>query len=144
MISMNYRIALLFLLLLPFTSWSQTAVGTWKTIDDEDGKVKSHVSIYENDGKLYGKVIKLINPERTICTECKGAKKDQPIEGMQIMWDLSHDEDKKWKGGKIMDPKNGKEYKCKIELEDDNTLKVRGFIGFSLLGRTQTWYRLEE
>ena len=126
-----------------FNSNAQSAIGTWKTVDDEDGTVKSHVSIYEEDGKLYGKVLKLINPERTICTECKGDKKDKPIEGMQIMWGLKQNNPKEWKGGKIMDPKNGKEYKCKIELEDSNTLKVRGFIGFSLLGRTQKWYRLE-
>ena len=62
---------------------------------------------------------------------------------MIIMWDLKQDETNLWNGGKIMDPKNGKEYKCKIELEDPNTLNVRGFIGFSLLGRTQTWYRVE-
>jgi len=136
-----------FSLVLLFTSAhlsAQSAIGTWKTIDDEDGKVKSHVSIYEENGKLYGKVAKLIEPERTICTECKGDKKDQPIEGMQIMWDLKKDGNKEWKGGKIMDPKNGKEYKCKIELVDTNTLNVRGFIGFSLLGRTQTWYRVTE
>ena len=141
---MKFNFVIIVLIFMTFNSWSQSAVGTWKTIDDEDGKVKSHVSIYEEDGKLYGKVIKLINPERTICTKCKGDKKDQPIEGMQILWNLKQDGVKEWNGGKIMDPKNGKEYKCKIELEDQNTLNVRGFIGFSLLGRTQTWYRLEE
>ncbi|MDF1696571.1 MAG: DUF2147 domain-containing protein [Saprospiraceae bacterium] len=122
---------------------AQSAIGTWKTIDDEDGTVKSHVSIYEEGGKLFGKVVKLINPERTTCSKCKGDKKDKPIEGMVILWDLAEKGDGLWKGGKIMDPKNGKEYKCKIELEDDKTLNVRGFIGFSLIGRTQTWYRLE-
>ena len=131
-------------LMMNVSLMSQSAVGTWKTIDDEDGTVKSHVSIYEEGGKLYGKILKLVNPEATTCSACKGDKKDKPIVGMQIMWDLKHDKDKKWKGGKIMDPKNGKEYKCKIELEDANTLKVRGFIGFSLLGRTQTWYRVDE
>ncbi|MEM9547697.1 MAG: DUF2147 domain-containing protein [Bacteroidota bacterium] len=125
-------------------SIAQSAVGTWKTIDDEDGTEKSHVVIYEENGKLFGKVEKLINPEQTICTACKGDKKDKPIEGMQIMWGLKPDGSKEWKGGKIMDPKNGKEYKCKIELKDENTLNVRGFIGFSLLGRTQTWYRVVE
>lgn len=124
-------------------SWGQSAIGTWKTVDDEDGTVKSHVSIYEEGGKLFGKVVKLVNPEITICKECKGAKKDQPIEGMIIMWDLEKESKTLWEGGKIMDPKNGKEYKCKIELADANTLDVRGFLGFSLFGRTQTWYRLE-
>ena len=140
---MKYCFLLTFLA-LSLSGISQSVVGTWKTIDDEDGTAKSHVSIYEEDGKICGKVLKLIDPEQTICTECKGDKKDQPIEGMQIMWGLKQDKSNKWKGGKIMDPKNGKEYKCKIELEDENTLKVRGFIGFSLLGRTQTWYRVVE
>ena len=122
---------------------SQSAVGTWKTIDDEDGTVKSHVTIYEENGKLYGKVLKLINADKTICTECKGSKKNKPIEGMQILWDLEKSDTNIWKGGKIMDPKSGKEYKCKMELENANTLNVRGFIGFSLLGRTQTWFRVD-
>lgn len=135
---------LLMSLFLISNSYSQTAIGTWKTIDDEDGKVKSHVSIYEENGKLFGKVVKLIDPEQTICTECKGDKKDKQIEGMQIMWDLKPSDSNQWKGGKIMDPKNGKEYKCKVTLEDANTLKVRGFVGFALLGRTQTWYRVVE
>lgn len=140
------KIIYVFMVVFGFSlgSMAQSAVGTWKTIDDEEGIEKSHVSIYEKNGKLYGKILKLINAEGTICTECKGDKKDKPIVGMEIIWDLKKGGEGKWKGGKIMDPKNGKEYKCKIELEDNNTLKVRGFIGFSLLGRTQTWYRVEE
>lgn len=122
---------------------AQSATGTWKTIDDEDGKVKSHVEIFESEGKIFGKIVKLIDPEKTICVNCKGDKKDQPIEGMQIIWDLKEDSDNEWEGGKILDPKSGKIYKCKLELTDPNTLNVRGFIGFSLLGRTQTWYRVE-
>ena len=141
---MKSLLSIFVLLFLSSTIWSQTAVGTWKTIDDEDGKATSHVSIYEEDGKIYGKVIKLIDPESTICTKCKDDKKDKPIEGMVILWDLKQKKSNIWDGGKIMDPKNGKEYKCSIELEDANTLKVRGYIGFSLFGRTQVWYKLEE
>jgi len=126
-----------------FSLMGQSAVGIWKTIDDEDGTVKSHVEIFEENGKLKGKVIKLINPDKTICTACKGAKKDQPIEGMEILWDLKESSTTLWESGFIMDPKNGKEYKCKMELVDNDTLNVRGFIGFSLLGRTQVWYRVE-
>ena len=123
---------------------AQSAVGTWKTIDDDDGKVKSHVEIYEKGGKLYGKVSKLISTTTTVCADCKGEKKGQSIEGMEIIWNLEKDSDTEWEGGSILDPASGKEYKCKIELTDENTLNVRGFIGFSLLGRTQTWYRVIE
>lgn len=123
---------------------AQTAVGTWKTIDDEDGKVKSHIVITEVDGLLVGSISKLIDPEREICTACKGDNKDQPLVGMQIMWGLASEGEGEWAGGNIMDPKSGKTYKCKIALENANELKVRGFLGFALLGRTQTWYRVSE
>jgi uncharacterized protein (DUF2147 family) len=141
---MKYLLALLFFCVVTFTINAQSAVGTWKTIDDEDGKAKSLVEIYEKNGKIYGKVSKLINPEATNCGKCEGIKKDQPIVGMEILWNLVKDSDTEWEGGKILDPKTGKEYKCKIELTDSNTLQVRGFIGFALLGRTQTWYRVTE
>lgn len=125
------------------------AVGTWKTIDDETGNVKSLVEISEADGKLKGKIVKLFrkpdedqNPK---CDKCEGDKKDQPLIGLEILWNLKKDSDIKWSGGEIMDPKKGKTYSCKIELiEDGKKLKVRGFLGFSLLGRTQTWERQEE
>ena len=123
---------------------AQSAIGTWKTIDDETGKVKSHVKITEEGGKLVGKVAKLINPDFTTCSACSGDKKDQPIQGMTILWDLEKESSTEWEGGKIMDPKNGKEYKCYIELTDANTLNVRGYIGFALLGRTQTWQRVAD
>lgn len=126
-----------------------SVVGTWKTIDDETGKTKSLVEISESGGELKGKVVKLFrapeedqNPK---CDKCEGAKKDQPILGLEILWGLKKDSDKKWSGGEIMDPKKGKTYSCKLEMiEDGKKLKVRGFLGFSLLGRTQTWERQEE
>jgi len=127
--------------------WAQSPVGFWKTIDDETQKPKSIVEIYEVDGKLHAKVVKLFREpseeQNPMCDECKGAKKDKPIIGMEIMWGLEKDDDE-WEDGKILDPKNGKTYSCYISLEDDNTLKVRGFVGFSLIGRTQYWYRTEK
>tara|TARA_B110001454_G_C12723308_1_gene436516 strand:+ start:58056 stop:58517 length:462 start_codon:yes stop_codon:yes gene_type:complete len=128
---------------------SATAVGTWKTIDDETGNVKSLVEITEADGQLTGKVVKLFRkPEEDQdpkCDKCSGDKKDKPIMGLQILWGLKKDGDNKWSGGEIMDPKKGKTYSCKMELsEDGKKLKVRGFLGISLLGRTQTWERQEE
>ena len=141
---MKYLMSILIFCFTTIAINGQSAIGTWKTIDDEDGKVKSHVNIFEKDGKLFGKVAKLINPDKTKCSKCDGAKKDQPTEGMEIIWKLEKDSETKWEGGKILDPASGKEYKCKIELIDANTLNVRGFIGFALLGRTQTWYRVAE
>lgn len=125
------------------------AVGTWKTIDDETGAVKSLVEISEADGQLTGKIVKLFRkPEEDQdpkCDKCSGDKKDKPLIGLQILWGLKADGNGKWSGGEIMDPKKGKTYSCKMELiEDGKKLKVRGFLGFSLLGRTQTWERQEE
>ncbi len=126
-----------------------TAVGTWKTIDDETGSVKSLVEITEVDGQLSGKIIKLFRkPEEDQdpkCDKCSGDKKDKPIIGLQILWGLKKEGENKWADGEIMDPKKGKTYSCKLELiEDGKKLKVRGFLGFSLLGRTQMWERQEE
>jgi uncharacterized protein (DUF2147 family) len=123
--------------------------GRWKTIDDETGKPKSIVEITEKDGVITGKIEKLFreptedqNPK---CDKCSGDKKDQLIIGMQILSGLKKDGDNKWSGGEILDPKNGKTYSCKVELiENGQKLKLRGFIGVSLLGRTQVWQREAE
>lgn len=143
---MKKLISTSFLLLLGLFIYAQSPIGTWKTIDDETGKEKSYVEIYKNDsGNLEGKVIKILTPghEDRKCTECKGNKKNKPIVGLVIIRDMEKDGDT-WKNGHILDPENGKEYKCKMTMKDEDTLDVRGYIGFSLIGRTQTWYRVEE
>ncbi|HEY9547266.1 MAG TPA: DUF2147 domain-containing protein [Solimonas sp.] len=122
---------------------NDTPVGTWKTIDDATGKAKSLVTIREDDGTLHGKVVKLFNPSKPnpTCEKCEGKRKDQPIMGMEILWGLKKD-DGQWDGGQILDPEKGKVYGAKLSLADDGQkLNVRGFVGFSLLGRTQTWIR---
>ncbi|MFP2928647.1 DUF2147 domain-containing protein [Pyxidicoccus sp. 3LG] len=124
-----------------------TPVGKWTTIDDETKKPKSVIAIYEENGKLFGKIEKLFrepNEEQNpVCDKCEGALKNQPIIGMVIMRDLKKDDDE-WTGGTILDPANGKTYKCKIAVEDKGKkLKVRGYVGMSLLGRTQKWNRAE-
>jgi uncharacterized protein (DUF2147 family) len=120
-------------------------VGRWKTVDDVTGKPKSVVTIWEEHGKLYGRVQKLVDPDpknpNPVCEDCTGEKKGKPVVGLKILWDLQKDGDG-WSGGTILDPANGKTYKCLISLEEGGTkLKVRGFIGVSILGRTQYWLR---
>ena len=116
--------------------------GIWITQDDETGKKKSEVLLYKNEGKLYGKILNLLLEEDKgkLCVNCKGENKNLPIQGMVIIKDLKII-DKSWEDGTILDPKSGKTYSCYITFEDENTLKVRGYIGFSLLGRTQKWIR---
>lgn len=127
-----------------FYAQSQTVIGKWKTIDDETGKPKSIVEIYEKSGKIYGKVIEILEEERkkSVCSECSGEDKDKPIMGMIVIKGLSK-VGREYKKGKILDPKNGNLYQCFITLEGNDKLKVRGFIGISLFGRTQYWYRVK-
>jgi uncharacterized protein (DUF2147 family) len=123
-------------------------VGRWTTIDDETKKPRSVIAIYEENGKLFGKIEKLFrepNEEQNpVCDKCEGALKNQPILGMVILRGLKKDDDE-WTGGTILDPGNGKTYKCKVAVQDSGKkLKVRGYIGMSLLGRTQHWVRATE
>lgn len=124
-------------------------VGLWQTIDDKTGQPRSHVRIVEADGALEGRVEKVLNRQPDddpdgLCRPCKGERKDKPVVGMTILWGLKPDGGTVWAGGEILDPKNGKTYRCKMTVVDGGAkLDVRGFIGVSLIGRTQTWVRLE-
>jgi len=122
--------------------FAQSPVGVWKTIDDETGQAKSYVKIYEANGVLYGQIQELLTPgdKGKLCDKCPGQMKDKPIEGLTIIWGMKKDGEE-WTGGQIMDPKNGKIYSCKLRVEGSKLI-VRGFLGFSLIGRNQTWIRL--
>jgi uncharacterized protein (DUF2147 family) len=123
---------------------SQTVIGKWKTVDDETGQARSIVEVYEKSGKIYGKIIEILNPEKrnAVCTKCTGKNKNVPILGLVILKDLVKDGDE-YNDGKILDPLKGEEYKCLIALEEKDKLKIRGFIGLSVFGRTQYWYRVK-
>jgi len=123
---------------------AQSIFGKWKTIDPVTGNDESIIEVYKKDGKAYAKVIAIINEadrDKT-CINCKGKNKNKPILGLDILDGLRENGDE-WSGGKILDPKNGKYYKCYIKLTEENTLKLRGYIGISLLGRTEYWYRFK-
>lgn len=127
---------------------TDSPVGYWKTIDDVTGQPKSIVQIYTTrDQTLNGRVIKLFpkpgeDPNR-VCVACKGEKHNQKIAGMVVMEGMKADGDQ-WDGGQILDPKNGKTYRCLLKLTDHGAkLQVRGYIGISLLGRTQVWERIK-
>ncbi|HEY4297197.1 MAG TPA: DUF2147 domain-containing protein [Paraburkholderia sp.] len=137
-----------FLLATTMSAYAQvsTPVGVWQTIDDHTGQPKALVQIVEDsgDGTLSGKVIKGLGPNdqpARRCTACTDARKDQPILGMTII-DGMHKTDDGWDGGHILDPETGKIYRCRMRIEDGGQkLVVRGYIGISLLGRSQTWNR---
>jgi len=122
---------------------SQSITGVWETIDDKTGDPKSHVEIYKKGTKYYGKVEKLIKGDTTkVCNDCPGDKKGKSLINLDILWDMKTDGDQ-LSGGQIVDPVDGKVYRCKISLDGKNKLAVRGYIGISLLGRTQNWKRVK-
>ncbi|WP_438961744.1 DUF2147 domain-containing protein [Nonlabens sp.] len=142
---MKNFIGILLVLFAFAKAYSQDITGTWKTIDETSGIVKSHIFIYEENGKYYGKVLKVLDPdapETPLCANCDGDFKNAPIEGLVIMKDLVK-KGKTYKNGTILDPENGKVYDCKLWLDQNNSdrLKVRGYVLF--LYRTQTWVRLK-
>ena len=123
--------------------------GLWRTIDDSSKKDKSLVRIVEANGVYTGKVEKIVDPDSpkdAVCKDCSDERKDKPILGMTIIRNMKQSSDDKtlFEGGEILDPNNGKVYQSKMKLIDNGTkLEVRGFVGISLLGRTQTWIRAE-
>jgi uncharacterized protein (DUF2147 family) len=129
-------------------TWAQTSpVGLWKTIDDETKAEKSLVRISDNGGVLSGKIEKLADPTKqdSVCDQCSDERKGQKVLGMTIIRGAKPAADQsRWEGGEILDPNNGKVYKLLIKpIEGGKKLEVRGFIGMALLGRTQTWHRVE-
>ena len=132
------------------SAWAQsTPVGLWKTIDDETKKEKSLVRISEAGGVFSGKIEKLLDPDSkpdAKCDKCTDERKDRPILGLPIIRDVKANADDAtlWDGGEILDPNNGKTYKVRLKPADGGKkLEVRGYIGAPLLGRTQTWHRVE-
>ena len=117
-------------------------LGNWNTVDDKTGKVKSEVQIYDQGGKIYGKIVGLPEPnddkgKPKLCTKCQGADKDKPIVGLVIIKELVADGGR-YKGGTILDPEDGKVYRAEIWPEGAE-LKVRGYLG--PFYKTQTWTR---
>ena len=121
-------------------------VGLWKMLDDRTGTPRALVRITETNGEFQGTIEKGLRPgedENTVCEKCEGPRHNQRLLGMAIVTGMKKQGDV-YAGGEILDPDEGKVYRCKMTLEDGGAkLQVRGFIGVSLFGRTQTWVRIE-
>ncbi len=135
-------VVLLSLIAGKFVFAAESAVGKWNTLDQKTGKIVSEVQIYEQGGKLFGKIVGLTEANNQqgkpkVCIKCTGEDKDQPIIGLVILKGLSPSGDH-YKGGTILDPEDGKVYSGEIWVEDGK-LKVRGYVGF--LYQTRTWLK---
>lgn len=124
-----------------------TPVGNWHSIDDKTGEIKSQIQISESDGVVSGRIDKLLRKEadqKAVCKECTDDRKDKPLLGLEIIRGAKKVDGKDvWEGGHIVDPDSGTVYKLKMTpIEGGKKLEVRGFVGFALLGRTQTWVRV--
>lgn len=139
----------LFMLFLSMQVMAQgnpdACLGTWLT-----GSKKGHVQIYKQGDKYFGKIVWLKEPNdpatgkpRTDAKNPDKQKSGRPLLGLINLRDFKYDGDNVWEEGKIYDPENGKEYSCKIKLVNANQLDVRGFIGVSLIGRTDSWVRVK-
>lgn len=141
-------VAVLAILLQPGVSQGQpadgpTPVGRWRTFDDRSGQERGLVLIEEHGGMLTGRVVGILDPHEAVrvCEKCTDARKGQPILGMTILTGLRHEGDR-WTGGEVLDPETGSVYHCSMRLEDGGAkLVLRGYIGISLFGRSQTWLR---
>ena len=125
---------------------AQSVFGKWKTVDDETGETKAIVELYEKSGKLYGKVVDILNEKRkkAVCSKCEGKLKDKPVLGMDIIDGFSEDDDGYYKGKRLTDPSKGLTVSGKVWLnpEDPSKLMVRGYLAFFY--RTQTWLRITD
>lgn len=140
------KCVLLICLLIVQVSWSQTVFGKWRTIDDRNGITKAIVEVYEENGLLQARVLKVVEKgkENALCVKCKGELKDKPVNGMQIMFNFKKNNKGEYRGNKLFDPEQAMTFRGRVWLDPKNTnrLKVRGYLAF--LYRTQTWHRLVE
>jgi uncharacterized protein (DUF2147 family) len=124
---------------------ADSPIGLWKTIDDKTGAPRAIVRIYEQNARLFGKIEGSSTPgvEHRVCEVCTDERKGQPMLGLIIIRNMKHTDDE-YTGGDILDPDTGSVYHCKMHVEGGTRLVLRGYIGFSLLGRNQTWQRMPE
>lgn len=140
------NIKCILIVVMPLLSFAQnnSILGTWKAIDDATNEAEATVELFEENGIVYGRIDEIFrdSDRKRKCTKCPGDFKDKPILGLTILSGLTKDGDE-YTGGKILDPKHGRIYDCYITLINKNKLKIRGYLGISLFGRTQYWYRTD-
>lgn len=142
-------LALMVLFVSTATMAAGSVSGLWKTIDDATGKPKAIVRVTVSGGVLSGTIIKIFpspgKDQNQLCEKCKGSLHNKRIVGMTILRGLTEEKNNpgNWSGGSILDPMNGKTYRCALHLQDGGqVLNVRGYLGVQLFGRSQQWHRV--
>jgi uncharacterized protein (DUF2147 family) len=132
----------LILLIITNSINSQSIFGKWYSTNEETGEIDSVIEVYKKQEKAFGKIIEIKNSERknAVCDLCKDKNKNKPILGLNILNGLEKDGEE-WSGGTILDPRNGNVYKCFIQLVQQDKLKIRGYLGLSIFGKTAYWQR---
>ncbi|MBV8817201.1 MAG: DUF2147 domain-containing protein [Acidobacteriaceae bacterium] len=136
-------IAAVFLVLIAASVTEASPLGIWKTIDDRTNKIRGTVEIYERQGAYFGRIASTVDPKEAseVCALCPGERKNKPIVGLVIMEGMKKN-GSEYSGGEVLDPDTGTIYRGKFKLlENGKKLLLRGYVGFSLIGRTQTWIR---
>ena len=127
---------------MPF-AFSASIEGTWKTIDDITHRPKALVKIQKTGNTYSGTVVHLFPGAMKICTKCLGKDKNRPILNLVVLKELKDMGNNVYENGRLFDPKNGKTYSGSAQLLNNNQLKLRGYIGIKLLGRSQIWQRVQ-
>jgi len=138
----KFWIASVLLVCYASVSLAQVPLGVWTTVDDRTGKKRSEIRLSMKNNELSGKIMRVYAEagDTGLCKACPGEFKNKPIQGLNFLWGLKEEKDGGWSGGEILDPKSGKIYRAKM-IQRGDKLYVRGYVGFSLLGRTQIWVR---
>lgn len=130
----------------PLPAEARAYLGDWVTRDDDTGEPQAIVRIRASDGRLEGRIVRVL-PTRedptpsVVCTDCRGTYSGADLRTVRLLWDLRWDGDG-FSGGYILDPRSGRTYRALMELDGPDRLRVRGFVGVRLLGRTQVWERV--
>jgi uncharacterized protein (DUF2147 family) len=127
----------------PITTDAPSPVGFWRTVDDRTHKPRGIIRIYEQAGAFFGKIVTSFDPSelKARCEKCTDDRKDAPVIGLVVMRGITK-HGSEYGGGEILDPETGYIYRCRFTMSSEGTkLFVRGYLGLSLLGRTQTWTR---
>ena len=134
--------AVLVMVLVVPAVFAASPAGNWTTMDDKTGKKRAVVHLVVSGDSLSGTIVKVYHEpgDTGLCSNCPGTFKDKKVQGLQFVWGLKDKGNGEWEGGQILDPKTGKIYRAKMTMKG-NKLYVRGYVGFSMLGRTQVWVR---